>query len=75
LPLAGLVDFAAERARLDREIAKERAEVAKVDVKLNNQDFVSRAPEEIIEENRERREAALARVAELEGARARLENL
>jgi valyl-tRNA synthetase len=75
LPLAGLVDFAAERARLDKEIAKERAEIAKVDMKLNNSDFLFRAPEEIIEENRERREASLARLAKLEAARARLENL
>ena len=69
LPLAGLVDFAAERARLDKEIAKERAEIAKVDVKLDNADFLFRAPEEIVEENRERREAALARIAKLEAAR------
>ncbi len=75
LPLAGLVDFAAERARLDKDIAKERAEVAKVDMKLNNADFLFRAPEEIIEENRERREASLARLAKLDEARARLENL
>jgi valyl-tRNA synthetase len=75
LPLEGLVDFAAERARLDREVAKERAEVDKVDVKLANPDFLARAPEEIVEENRERREAALARIAKLEAARARLENL
>ena len=75
LPLAGLVDFAAERARLDREIAKERAEVAKVDAKLANPDFLARAPEEIIDENRERREAATSRIASLEAARARLENL
>jgi valyl-tRNA synthetase len=75
LPLAGLIDFDAERSRLEKDIAKERAEVAKVDAKLNNPDFLFRAPEEIIEENRERREAALQRIAKLEAARARLDNL
>jgi valyl-tRNA synthetase len=75
LPLGGLVDFAAERARLEKDAALARAEVAKVDVKLNNPDFLFRAPEEIIEENRERREAALERIAKLEAARARLANL
>ena len=75
LPLAGLVDFAQERARLEKEIAKERAEIAKVDAKLANPDFIARAPQEIVEENRERREAALARILKLEAARARLENL
>jgi len=75
LPLAGLIDFAAERSRLDKEVAKEKGEVAKVDAKLGNPDFMARAPEEIVEENRERREAALARIAKLEAARARLEKL
>ncbi len=75
LPLAGLIDFAAERARLAKEIAKEQAEVAKVDAKLGNPDFLQRAPEEIVEENRERREAALARIGKLEAALDRLANL
>jgi valyl-tRNA synthetase len=75
LPLAGLVDFDAERARLDKEIDKERAEIAKVDAKLGNADFVARAPEEIVEENKDRREASTARVEKLSAARARLEKL
>ena len=75
LPLAGLIDFAAERARLEKEIARERGEIAKVDAKLGNPDFIARAPEEIVEENRERREAALARIAKLDAARNRLDNL
>ena len=75
LPLAGLVDFAAERARLAKEIDKERGEVAKVDAKLGNSDFVARAPEEIVEENRERRETALGRIEKLAAALARLADL
>ncbi|HXT06350.1 MAG TPA: valine--tRNA ligase [Roseiarcus sp.] len=75
LPLAGLVDFSAERARLAKEIAKEQSEIAKVDAKLANADFLARAPEEIIEENRQRREAALARIVKLAAARERLANL
>jgi valyl-tRNA synthetase len=75
LPLEGLVDFGAERARLEREIAREQGEIAKVDAKLGNPDFLARAPEEIVEENRERREAAVARIERLKSARARLENL
>jgi valyl-tRNA synthetase len=75
LPLAGLVDFAAERARLAKEIDRERGEIAKADAKLNNPDFLFRAPEEIVEENRERRDAAAARIEKLEAALARVENL
>ncbi len=72
LPLAGVIDITLEQARLSKEIAKERNEVAKVDVKMANADFVARAPQEIIDENHERREAGLARIAKLEAAVERL---
>ncbi|WP_158815092.1 valine--tRNA ligase [Methylocapsa sp. S129] len=73
IPLAGIVDIAAERARLAKEIAKERKEVAGIDGKLGNADFLARAPEEVVEENRERREAAIERIAKMEAALARFD--
>ncbi len=73
LPLAGVVDLAAERARLDREIAKERLEIAKVEAKLGNADFVARAPEDVIAEHEERLETFQERLVKLTGARERLE--
>ena len=75
LPLAGIVDIAAETARLEKEIAKERAEIAKVDAKLGNADFLVRAPDEVVEENRERREASLARIVKMEAALERLKRI
>lgn len=72
LPLAGVIDFDAERARLNREIGKEEAEIGKVDKKLGNEQFVSKAPPEVIEEQRERRAEAVARVERLKAALARL---
>jgi valyl-tRNA synthetase len=72
LPLAGVVDIAAERARLTKEIEKNRGEITKIDAKLGNADFMKRAPEEVVEEQRERREDATQRVAKLEDALNRL---
>ncbi|MGU3545039.1 valine--tRNA ligase [Methylobacterium sp. A52T] len=72
LPLEGVVDLAAEVARLKKEQGKAQGEIKKIDAKLGNADFVARAPEEIIEENRERRESESARLAKIEEALDRL---
>ncbi|MCJ8143192.1 valine--tRNA ligase [Ancylobacter sp. A5.8] len=72
LPLAGIIDMDAEAGRLAKELAKASDEIAKIDVKLNNPDFLSRAKEEVIEEQRERREAADARATKIREALARL---
>jgi len=58
LPLAGVIDLAAERARLEKEIAKVEADIKRVDAKLGNADFIARAPEEVVEGEREKREEA-----------------
>jgi valyl-tRNA synthetase len=72
LPLAGLIDVEAERARLTRDLARARGEAEKIAAKLANADFVRRAREEIVEETRERLAAALDEVARLEAALARV---
>ncbi len=72
LPLAGVIDFDAERVRLKREIAKEEVEIGKIDKKLGNEQFVAKAPPEVIEEQRERRAEAVARLERLKAALARL---
>ena len=75
LPLAGVVDLDAEKARLDREIAKVKLEIAKAEAKLGNDDFVARAPEDVIAEHQERLETFQARLVKLNGARERLERV
>jgi valyl-tRNA synthetase len=75
LPLGDFIDVAAERARLAKEIAREEKDVAKTDAKLANPDFLERAPEEVVEENRERRVDALARIAKMRAALERLASL
>ena len=74
LPLKGLIDFSAEKARLDKEVAKADADIKRIDAKLANEKFVANAPEEIVEEEREKREAALARRAKILEAMERLKS-
>jgi len=54
LPLEGLIDFDAERERLAKELQKVEKEITKVESKLNNPNFVERAPLEVLQEQRER---------------------
>jgi valyl-tRNA synthetase len=74
LPLKGVIDFAAEKARLEKEIAKADADIKRVDAKLGNANFLANAPEEVVEEQRERREEAEARRAKILEALERLKS-
>ena len=73
LPLAGIIDIDAELKRLKREIDKVGSEIRQLDAKLANEKFVSRAPEHVVEEQRERKSEAEAVAAKLEQALKRLE--
>jgi valyl-tRNA synthetase len=72
LPLQGIIDFEAEKTRLAKEIAKLKADADKIEAKLRNADFVARAPEDVVDENRERREDALSRMEKLAAALVKL---
>ncbi len=75
LQVSDFVDVAAERARLSKEIATFASDIERTAKKLSNPDFVARAPEEVVEENRERLAEAEASKARLEAALQRLETV
>ncbi|MDS4041196.1 MAG: valine--tRNA ligase, partial [Candidatus Competibacter sp.] len=66
IPMAGLIDKAAEIARLTKEVTKLRQEAERGAAKLGNVDFLGRAPAEVVEKER-------VRVAELQLAATKLE--
>lgn len=73
LPLAGVINMDAERMRLNKEIEKARAEITKIDAKLSNPGFMAKAPEAVVEENRERKTDFEGQVLRFEAALKRLE--
>jgi valyl-tRNA synthetase len=54
VPLTGLIDLDEERARLERELAKARSELARAQGKLANTGFVDRAPEHVVQAERDK---------------------
>ena len=54
LPVGEVIDIAQEKSRLEKEFQKLAGEIGKIDAKLGNANFVARAPEEVVEEQRER---------------------
>jgi valyl-tRNA synthetase len=65
LPLEGLIDVAAEKIRLTREIEKIQKEVAKCEAKLGNESFVARAPAEVVAQEKARIEEWKAKLLQL----------
>ena len=72
LPLGEVIDLAKERERLKREVAKVDAEIAKFQKKLANEQFLAKAPEEVIEEQKERQGEAVQTRDKLAAALERL---
>jgi valyl-tRNA synthetase len=72
LPIAGVIDVDAERARLDKEITRLDGEITRFDRKLANEKFVAKAPPEVVETERERRADAMLAREKLDEAARRL---
>ncbi len=73
LPLADVIDMAAERHRLQKAIGNHQGDMAKMDAKLDNPNFLARAKQEAIDEARERKAELEGLIAKLEAALARIE--
>ena len=69
VPLAGLIDVAAEQQRLDKEIARRGNEVERTRAKLENASFVERAPADVVVKDREKLKDAEMAVATLRAQR------
>jgi valyl-tRNA synthetase len=67
LPLEGLVDMAAEKTRLTKELAKIDAEISKAEQKLSNPSFTQKAPPQVLQEHQQR-------LAEWHGKREHVKN-
>ena len=72
VPLEGVVDLAAERQRLAKERDKTAGEIKRIDGKLSNESFVARAPEEVVEAEREKRSGYESRLSKIEAALSQL---
>ncbi|MCD7844923.1 MAG: class I tRNA ligase family protein, partial [Oscillospiraceae bacterium] len=66
MPLAELVDLDKERARIEKELAKAQKDIESQEKKLANESFVSRAPERVVNAEREKLAKAQALAANLE---------
>jgi len=66
IPLVGIIDIEKEKSRLTRRLEKAAKDLAGIEKVLNNRDFIAKAPEEIIQQRRERK-------TELEAEKTRLE--
>jgi valyl-tRNA synthetase len=66
LDLAGVIDVAAERRRLAKDLAAARTEAEQAERKLANPEFTAKAPEQVVAKTRQRLEAARSDIARLE---------
>ena len=74
IPLKGVVDFAAERERLSKELETLNKNLDGYARKLNNESFVAKAPAKVVEEEKRRQAEALENKAKVEEALARIAN-
>jgi valyl-tRNA synthetase len=73
MPVADIIDLDKESERLRKEICRLEVDLEKIERKLGNEDFVSKAPAEVVEEQKKRREEAKSTITKLASALSQLE--
>jgi valyl-tRNA synthetase len=75
MPLTGIIDFAEEERRLAKEMEKIGKELAQAQRKLSNEDFLAKAPEEVVNKEKERLQSWSEKLAKLKTHRERIKQL
>ena len=75
IPLAGLIDKAAEQARLQKNIQKLEQETVRLNGKLGNENFVARAPQDVVDKEKEKLADAESALASLRAQLQRIETM
>jgi valyl-tRNA synthetase len=75
IPLAGVIDVAAEKARLSKALEKSDKDIAGLNARLNNPKFVANATPEVVEETREAAALKQAEIDKLKTALSRLADM
>ncbi len=72
IPLAGVIDLGAEKARLTKDAGKLEGEISKIEKKLSNPGFLAKAPEEVVDGEKEKVQEASAKLEKIRIALGRL---
>ena len=75
MPLTGIIDFAEEAKRLDRELEKLGKEVAQAQRKMSNEDFLAKAPAEVVAKEQAKLQAQADKLQKLKTHRERIKEL
>lgn len=75
VPMAGLIDVDAEKARISKEVEKTEKELARIEGKLNNEKFVSKAPEAVVAKEKEKADALKGKLSDLQAQVEQLDSL
>jgi valyl-tRNA synthetase len=75
IPLAGLIDKAAEEKRLQKEVGRYQAEVGRIEKKLSNPNFVDKAPEAVVQKERDKLDEAKKALASLQAQLEKIQRL